>query len=790
MGYRSVFSVVLAAALWFGLAPALNGREDIRLVEFPRALGIQINGAGPLLIRADPIRRRVVVVHHLTASVSLIDGEDEGVTGIALDSRIPHYLKSAALALHPHTGAVYVIGERCLHVVTPETGSSRCFPTRDQAEMVAVNAETGAAYLVGRESPHLVVVDPRLGSVRNRPWLQRTEPMQNRNATPPPPLRKVVWDGGLQRVVALDADTREMAVFTPAGRLLHRRTLAVASGGRWHWAGFDPGRHAVYVVIETDKRKVVQAVRLNLQSAAVSVVALPGLTEAVGVSLDPNSQTVFIPYDNHPTVHRVDFGAGSGVTEIAVPAFGNDASVIDAAGQRLFVAEWAHSEVLEVDLRHLERVRRHRNVEVLPHMFHMASLNRPFRLYIPSGATAVNGAFGASLSRLDPQTGSVSRVRTGWAPIGLAPRSDGPGVLVFDSENHMALVKPDGSWSERTLPGRYFHQVVQGADGRVYISFGAHQSFWPVHYIGGAFNGVVDIDPDTLAPRWRRLPRLAQAMTLDGRNRLFALQNNWGEEDQFVALFPDAVREFDPGKRWKTGDRVTRETTQRLLAWDRETDGLFLVRLGENPGDPGILQVISAADGKVLHRLKVGRTPVDLCVAGERAGICVFDEDCVLEVNKRDGTLYRKPVGKHPVGIRPFQGGFAVLCQGDRTLRLLHRTPARNRTVPIAAKGSPTGIFNLDGRIWITLHSANMLRLLRLNDHEKGFETVMEADYPYGRVTADTDNAAFFVRGQYGDCRYALSHMCRDKDGRVYLTDFLSGRLWIVSAGNTQVGRP
>jgi len=785
MCLRNLRVVVFLAASICLVSLPLCGEDEIRCVEFAGKAGISVNGAGPLLVRADPARQRVVVVNHLTASLSLIRGSDDRVTGIPLAGRIPHYLKASALALHPHTGAIYLAGDRCLHVADPDTRTSRCLPIRHQAEMVAINRTSGVAYLVGRESPYLVVADPASGKVRYRSWLRRTEPMRNRNATPPPPLRKVIWDDGLQKVFAFDADTREMAVFSPSGKLLGRRTLAVARGRRWHLAGFDAGSHNLFLVIETDQRKVVQAVRIHLKSRQVSTLDLPGLTEAVGVSMDPRGDRIYIPYDNHPTVHMVEFGDPPGCTEIAVPAFGNDASLADPRGNRLYIAEWAHSEVLEIDLLNPRDFRRHRNVEVLPHMFNMAFLPGPSRLYIPSGATAVNGAFGASLTRLDTGTGKASRVETGWAPVGMAPRRDAPGVLVINSENRMALVDPDGTWRETVLPGRYFHRVIQGDDGRVYASFGAHQSYWPVHYIGGAWNGVVDIDPHSLSARWRRLPRLAQAMTLDDGGRLFALQNNWGEEEQFLAVFSDPVREFDPGKRWKIGDRVTRETTQRLLAWDRDTDCLFVVRLGEKSGDPGVLQVVSASGGALVRRLEVGRTPVDLCLAGDRARICAFDDHCLVEVNKKSGAVTRRTVGRQPIAVRSFTDGLAVLCQGDRTLWLVPEDPGSPRILDIGAEGTATGMFVLNGRIWVTLHDSGGLRLLRLDPGENRLRTVMHAGYPYGKVTADQDNAAFFMRGQYGDCRYDLCHMCVGRSGRIYLSDFLSGRLWILPEPTT-----
>ena len=52
--------------------------------------------------------------------------------------------------------------------------------------------------------------------------------------------------------------------------------------------------------------------------------------------------------------------------------------------------------------------------------------------------------------------------------------------------------------------------------------------------------------------------------------------------------------------------------------------------------------------------------------------------------------------------------------------------------------------------------------------------------HPYGEVTFDQDNAAFRIRGQWGDCRYRLAEMALDERDRLWVTDHLGGKLWIL----------
>ena len=139
----------------------LSADYDVTRVDFLSRYGLQVNGAGPLLVRTDPQRNRMIVVHTYTSSISVIAGRNHSVLNIPIASRIPQYVKDEALQIDSTSGHIYLIGNRCLHIIFPEKKKSITIPTIDQFEMVAINETNGNACLVGRSSKNLALVSPR-----------------------------------------------------------------------------------------------------------------------------------------------------------------------------------------------------------------------------------------------------------------------------------------------------------------------------------------------------------------------------------------------------------------------------------------------------------------------------------------------------------------------------------------------------------------------------------------------------------------------------------------------------
>jgi DNA-binding beta-propeller fold protein YncE len=772
---KSFFFIVLLVLFMVHLFAA---DYSVQRVDFLTRYGLTVNGAGPILVKVDSQRNRILLINTYTSSVSIVDGSNHSVKNIPVKNRIPQYLKDEAFTINQKTGDLYVIGKNHLHIVFPEKNNSLSVDTVLQYEMVAVNDNNGDAYLVGRSSKYLAIFELKSKKMKTVKWVDKVEDMVNLNQTPPPPIRKVVWDNRLNRIIVTDGFASTLCVFSPRGKMLFRRPIKTRGGARWHYAGYNPDSHHLYVVVETSRRKVIEAIKIDVKKNRDVVVGLPELSEAVGVNYDPSSDRIIIPYDNHPVVHAVSFGKGNQLGEIKVPTYGNDASAVDIKNQLLFVASWAYGEINIIDLKQNRLKKRVRNLGIIPHMFSMDFNPVNGKLYFPIGATAVNGSFGSAITAMDTVSLKADKIYTGWAPVDLVSVKDRDSFLIFNAEDEFAEVKPDGSCTFFKLPVDFPRQAVLLDNGYIYLSYGPHQSYWPVVYIWGAKNGILGINPKTFEFYDRRIPRLAQQMVLDKMGVLYALQNNWGGEKQFLISLPDTVRSPNQGDmRIELGDRVDRETTQRILKYDSDKNWLYIVRLGEQDTDPGIFQIYDLNTNKELLNYPVGITPVDLIYDEKKIYISNFDSDTVAEIDKDDFSVKRIKTGKKPFKLGLQNNNLFIINHLDNSLQVLGPEAG---TFVIPFKGRPDNLFCTDSEVFLAHHSTAKLNVIVFNPEKKKFSLIVTESYPFGETSVDTNNTAFYIRGQFGDALFEINQIKVDKTGRVWITDYLSGKLFIL----------
>jgi len=767
--------------LWLCLSPSLALAEadvTVEVVDLLGQAGHEVNGIGPVLVRADGPRNRVVVIHSLSSSISLIDGGNDEVTTIATGARGLQHLKGEALAIHAKTGRIYLVADHALVIADPDAGSARTFPTEVQFESVVVDEASGNAFLGSRETGQLGFFAARPRRLGMLPWLAHQEELGNLNQTPPPPLRKVValpGEGKPGQIVAFDGFEARMYVFDAGrGKLRSSRDLPLQAGGRWHLAGVNEETAAVYLVTETAERKAIQAARIDVDGGQDQVIELTGLSEPVGMLYNAARDEVYVNYDNHSTVHVIDFAGGGSLAEIAIPAYGNDAAVLDATGDLMYLGSWAYGEVEIVDLEERRFVGRFPHLGIIPHMFAMTLNPANGDLYFPVGATAVNGCFGAAVTRLDPDTGGARKIHTGWAPIDLIEIPE--RFLVFGNEDRFAEVYPDGSVRSYQVPHAYPLSAVNGPDDRVYLAYGPHQSYWPVVYIWDARNGILAIDPDDLSTYDRRIPRQPLDLATDGDGVLYMPQSNWGTEKQFVISMPDAVRELDIRARFELEDEVTRETTQRILRLDEPAGWLYLLRTGEKQGDPSILQVIRAEDGALVQRLELGSNATDLLFDEHKIYVACFGAGAVDVIDKTTWAVESQPAGDSPLKLGRLDGRVYVIDHLGNGLRALGGDP-----VPLPPVGHPDALFAWDGQLAVVTHATHEMVVLLYDPQTQGFEIAHRLSYPFGNTRFDTNNSAFYMSGQFGDAVFDLTRGRVAQDGSLWLADFLSGKVLILS---------
>lgn len=315
-------------------------------------------------------------------------------------------------------------------------------------------------------------------------------------------------------------------------------------------------------------------------------------------------------------------------------------------------------------------------------------------------------------------------------------------------------------------------------DGTICLSYGPHQAYWPVVYIWAAKNGILGIHPETLEFYDRRIPRMAQQLTVTESGVLVGLQNNWGKEKQFLISLPDTVRRPNLGDmRWELADTVVRETTQRILKYDPEEDWLYIVRVGEQDDEAGIFQVLDLKTRKIVFRCPVELTPVGLAFNSEMIAISNFDSNSISVIDKSDFGVHRLTTGKRPLDL-VFRGGkLAVINHLGKSLQLIGR---ESETYSLPGPGKPDFLFDSGDELIITAHSSDRLQILAFSLQSRTFRLIHEERYPFGETSLDTNNTAFFVRGQFGDGLFRINRILQDNQGRLWITDFLSGKLFIL----------
>jgi DNA-binding beta-propeller fold protein YncE len=209
----TIMRKVVIFLLLMGLAARASAGYSVTEIDFLEKSGLEFNGAGPLLMQVDETRNRLVTANTLSSSVSVIDCETGDVVNIPIAGRAFQHLKSEALTISAATGRIYLIGHNSFYIVDPDERSSRQITTGAQFESIAVDEGSGNVFIAGRESRGLGFYEASSGKLRMLDWLESEEALINLNATPPPPIRKVVADGPLGCIVAVDGLDPAVYVF-------------------------------------------------------------------------------------------------------------------------------------------------------------------------------------------------------------------------------------------------------------------------------------------------------------------------------------------------------------------------------------------------------------------------------------------------------------------------------------------------------------------------------------------------------------------------------------------------
>jgi YVTN family beta-propeller protein len=265
----------------------------------------------------------------------------------------------------------------------------------------------------------------------------------------------------------------------------------------------------------------------------------------------------------------------------------------------------------------------------------------------------------------------------------------------------------------------------------------------------------------------------------DKNGILYFTQNNWGSEVQFLGRLMDEVRLYDSGRRIALADTVTREITQRILEYDDASHRLYLVRVGESSeSDPSVLQVVDPDSQRVEKRIELGLVATDLVFDDDHIYVANFGSDHVLVIDEQTYAVREVTTGEAPLRLCHHEDQTYVLTHIGNTLQQLGDDGAVHE---IPHEGLPDNAFSWGDKVVITSHSASKLFVIAFDPARRSFQLLHEQDYPYGDTRFDTGNVSFYVDGQFGDVVFSITRGEVDGAGRLWLTDFLSGKVLIFA---------
>ncbi len=752
-------------------------------VDFLEAAGFEANALAPQVLCADSARNRVFAACANSSAVAVIDCATGRADQIPVDSRMPRRLREGGMCVSSKTGRLYLCGAKRLIVVDPDAGTARSVALPADFETIVLYEEKGCAYLAGRESGALAVVETDGDRVRLIPFGEPAPLLPFMAASAPPPIRSVFMDPGSGRIHILDGHTASLiTIDTRKEKVIATRKLTMDAFPRWHIAGFDPAKGLIYGAVEDEQRRARHAFAIDMRGDADVIVDLPEKhTEPAGVRCDVERGELYIPYDNMKVIHAVTFEEGGRVVPIDLPALGVNATSYDPAAHILYAAGWNQAALYIVDIESRKVAFTVPYFPVYPHMNCMVFNRGDGKLYVPSGSTAVNGTFGASISVFDPASFGFSTIQTGWAPVDLVQKPGSESFYVFSTEQSFAEVAPDGTCVFHTLPHPYLRQAIAGKDGKsVRVAYGPHASMWPNFYIGGTRNGIYTLEGDGEVVEDRMTPRLAQGMVLDRQGMLWILQNTWGREAPFLIGYPEGEESWF---RLELPPAVDNECLLRLLTVDERSGFLYVVRAGDRNTDPGRLYAVDPKKREIAASIEVGRTPTGICTLPEKGRICIsnFDDDTVSLVDTETFEVRSEPVGSKPIAVRAHRdsGVIYVLNHLGNSLTILGE---EKQTLPFEKGTLPDNLLvdPLSGCVFITAHSATEGRVYQYYPEGEEIRTLATWEFPFGETTFDRTNAAFGLRGQWGDGIFRISKMVLDAWGRLWVTDYLGGRLMIL----------
>jgi hypothetical protein len=146
-------------------------------------------------------------------------------------------------------------------------------------------------------------------------------------------------------------------------------------------------------------------------------------------------------------------------------------------------------------------------------------------------------------------------------------------------------------------------------------------------------------------------------------------------------------------------------------------------------------------------------------------------------IDSSDFSASEVEAGQQPLKLLALAGTVYVI---DHAENRLIEVGGASRQLP--TEGSPDNIFEWNGRLVITSHRSDALHITSFDPGSGEFDVLHTLEYPYGDTSFDSRNVSFYIGGQFGDALFSITRGTTDSSGRLWISDFLSGTVFVLSA--------
>jgi outer membrane protein assembly factor BamB len=145
-------------------------------------------------------------------------------------------------------------------------------------------------------------------------------------------------------------------------------------------------------------------------------------------------------------------------------------------------------------------------------------------------------------------------------------------------------------------------------------------------------------------------------------------------------------------------------------------------------------------------------------------------------IDTSDYSVSEVEAGEQPLKLCACAGEvFAI----DHSANSLIEVGGKSWKLP--TEGMPDNIFEWNGHLVITSHNSDRLDITSFDPGSGEFKHLHSLEYPYGDTSFDSRNVSFYLSGQFGDALFSITRGKTDSSGRLWISDFLSGRVFILS---------